>query len=215
MMEVDAILLLSGGTDSAVMLNQVLAAGRSPHCIFFNYGQAHNLERTAAQRIAIRAGVVLERINIANNITGESCLNPEKPPDASPVVPGRNTIFLSYALNRALQLGVTDIFIGVTADDYREFLDCRETYLGSFQEVARCASGKQINIKAPFVDMTKEEVIAIGLENGTSFEKTLSCYRPDADGRQCGKCPACKLRAKSFKANGIKDPAPKRGISLV
>ncbi|MCD4776007.1 MAG: 7-cyano-7-deazaguanine synthase QueC [Candidatus Aegiribacteria sp.] len=219
-----AVVLLSGGLDSATTLYIALDEGFSIHALSFRYGQQHTLELESAKAIARDAGV-------ANHITisldhrlfkGSALTEPEAVPENRPLaemageipptyVPARNTVFLSMALAYAEVICAYDIFIGVNALDYSGYPDCRPEFIAAFQKLAELASrdaveGNPAKIHAPLLNMTKAEIIGKGLELGVDYSQTLSCYNPDNDGKACGKCDACILRLNGFKENGLDDP---------
>lgn len=228
-----AVVLLSGGLDSATTLAIALAAGYQCHALSFRYGQRHNLETEAARRIANQLQVV-EHIVVDIDLRkfGGSALTAEidVPKSRSfseigegiPVtyVPARNTIFLSFALAWAEVLGCSDIFIGVNALDYSGYPDCRPEYVEAFQRMACLATkaavegAHALTIHAPLIDLTKAEIIQRGLELGVDYALTLSCYDPSAVGEACGACDACLLRLKGFQETSLADPAPYMKMSV-
>jgi 7-cyano-7-deazaguanine synthase len=208
-----AVVLLSGGLDSATTLAIAQADGFACHALSFRYGQRHDLELEAARRVAGHLGaaehVILDidlRVFGGSALTDDIAVPKDRIPDSRiPVtyVPARNTIFLSFALAWAEVLGARDIFIGVNALDYSGYPDCRPEYLAAFEQMARLATkagveGSAVTIHAPLVHMTKAQIIRKGLELGVDFEMTLSCYDPAPSGTPCGHCDACHLRAKGF-----------------
>ena len=218
-----AIVLLSGGLDSATVAALAREQGFALHVLSFDYGQRHAQELAAAQRIADSLEVrehVLQTIDL--RAFGGSALTddievPKDRPDiggtAIPVtyVPARNTIFLSFALAFAETRGADDIFIGVNALDYSGYPDCRPEYLAKFQELARLATragveGRAIAIHAPLVEMSKAEIIRVGSRLGVDYSLTTSCYDPGSDGLACGRCDSCVLRMKGFAEAGVADP---------
>lgn len=221
----NAIVLLSGGVDSATALAVARSQGFNVSTLSFAYGQRHKSELIAAKAIA-RDGDVQDHIVIEIDLRafGRSALTDEigVPKDRSleemnaaiPVtyVPARNTIFLSYALALAEVREANDVFIGVNALDFSGYPDCRPKYIAAFQEMARCAtarsmSGEQkINIHAPLIHKTKAEIIQIGLSLGVDFSNTISCYQASETGLACGHCDACILRRQGFEQNGLPDP---------
>jgi 7-cyano-7-deazaguanine synthase len=218
-----AVLLLSGGVDSTTLLALATKQGFLIHALSFRYGQRHELEIEAAKRLAGRYGVVRHVIqDIDLSEFGGSALtgNGEIPKDRSldekdiPVtyVPGRNTIFLSYAMAWAEVLGATDVFIGVNSLDYSGYPDCRPEYVESFERMANLATraavgGQRLVIHAPLIRMTKREIIELGTTLGVDFAETTSCYDPASDGAACGHCDACQYRLKGFADAGLTDPA--------
>jgi 7-cyano-7-deazaguanine synthase len=219
-----AIVLLSGGLDSATVLAKAVADGYSVTTLAFEYGQRHRIEIEAAARISEVMGAQDHRVvAIDLRSIGGSALTSDvgvpkgrdltHPEHVIPVtyVPARNTIFLSYALGCAEVLHARDIFIGVNALDYSGYPDCRPEYLRAFQTMANLATregveGRGVTIHAPLLHMTKAEIIRLGLSLGVEYGLTTSCYDPDPQGRPCGACDACQLRAKGFAEVGVPDP---------
>ena len=221
-----AVVLLSGGLDSATTLAVARSEGFAVYALTFNYGQRHRRETGAAEKIANSLGVVEHRcldIDLAG--FGGSALTDvsiDVPKDRADLgnhkqiprtyVPARNTIFLSYALAWAEVLGAFDIFIGANATDYSGYPDCRAEFVAAFEKVANLATaaaarGKgQYRIHAPLVNMTKAEIILTGSRLGVDYSLTHSCYEPDRQGRSCGRCDACRLRLKGFTEAGLHDP---------
>jgi 7-cyano-7-deazaguanine synthase len=220
-----AVILLSGGLDSATVLAIARNRGYECHALSFSYGQRHAVELDYAARIAAAANVTDHRIaRIDLRLFGGSALTDDiAVPKGNKVevigsgipvtyVPARNTIFLSYALAFAEVLEATDIFIGVNALDYSGYPDCRPDYIRAFEEMGNLATragveGHRLKIHAPLLQMTKAEIIREGLGLSVDYGLTLSCYDPDAAGRACGECDACLLRLKGFTDAGVKDPA--------
>lgn len=211
-----AVVLLSGGIDSAVTLAEAQQRGHTCHTITFNYGQRHAVEVNAAQRVAIRAKVADHRIiDIGLAQFGGSALtDPTIPVPTGQLgapatyVPARNTIFLSYALAYAETIGAHNIFIGCNRDDWDGYPDCRPEYLDAFEIMAGYATttGHQLLIHAPLIGLRKTNIIRRGAELGIDYTHTWSCYDPQ-DSRPCGRCDACLLRAKAFAEAGLTDPA--------
>ena len=218
-----AVLLLSGGLDSTTLLALARSEGYAIHALSFRYGQRHAAELAAAQKIAARYEVVQHVItDIDLRIFGGSALTSdiEVPKDrvvdeAIPVtyVPARNTIFLSFALAWAEVLGASDIFIGVNALDYSGYPDCRPEFIAAFQEMARVAtragvegSAAPVTIRTPLIELSKKEIIELGLSLGVDYSMTTSCYDPSDDGEACGHCDACQLRLRGFEEAGATDP---------
>jgi 7-cyano-7-deazaguanine synthase len=208
-----AVILLSGGLDSATVLAVARAEGFECHALSFRYGQRHQLELEAARRVAKHLGAAEHVIlDIDLRQFGGSALTSDMPvpkdralDDTIPVtyVPARNTIFLSFALAWAEVLGAQDIFIGVNALDYSGYPDCRPEYIAAFERLAGLATkagveGSPITIHAPLIQLTKADIIRKGTELGVDFDMTLSCYDPSPAGEPCGRCDACQLRAKGF-----------------
>ena len=220
-----AVVLLSGGLDSATVLAIARSEGFEIVALSFRYGQRHHAEIVAAQEIAKRARVRRHVIvDIDLRVFGGSALTSDvavpKGRSASemsqgiPVtyVPARNTIFLSYALALAEVSDASDIYIGVNALDYSGYPDCRPEYIEAFERMANLATkagveGRRMTIHAPLMDKSKGEIIARGMELGVDYAQTLSCYDPDASGAACGECDACQLRLKGFAEVGVRDPA--------
>lgn len=215
-----AIILLSGGLDSATVLALAVRDGYTCHAMSFAYGQRHAVELNAATRVAKQLGAVEHRIVTidlsafgGSALTDESIAVPEQPSKGIPItyVPARNTIFLSYALGWAETLPARDLFIGVNAVDYSGYPDCRPEFITAFERVANLGtkagvSGDGFVIHTPLIDLTKAEIIRRGVAAGIDYGMTVSCYQPDASGRACGRCDSCRLRAAGFSAAGIDDP---------
>ena len=220
-----AVVLLSGGLDSATTLAIARAQGYTCHALSFRYGQRHALELSSAAAVARHLGAADHRIvEIDLRAFGGSALTADLPvpkdrdesarAEGIPVtyVPARNTIFLAYALASAEVLGAADIFLGVNAVDYSGYPDCRPEFVAAFERMANLATragveGRHLKIHAPLMTMTKAEIIARGLELGVEFGMTLSCYDPASDGASCGRCDACLLRLEGFRQLGRTDPA--------
>ena len=218
--EPDAVVLVSGGLDSATVLAMAIEDGYRCHALTFDYGQRHRLELGAAERVAASLGVVEHRIaELDLTWMGGSALTdpgipvPEKLGDGIPVtyVPARNTIFLATALGWAEVLNAGHIFIGVNAVDYSGYPDCRPEFIAAFEAMATVATragvdGKPLTIHTPLIQLSKAEIIHTGTRLGVDFSMTLSCYNPDASGQACGRCDSCRLRAQGFESAGIADP---------
>jgi len=215
-----AVVLLSGGLDSATVLAIAREQGYACYALSFNYGQRHVAELHAAQRVADSLGVVEHKI-LPMDLTaiGGSALTdnaidvPEDGGEGIPVtyVPARNTVFLSLALGWAEVLGAHDLFVGVNAVDYSGYPDCRPEYIAAFERLANLATkagveGHPFHIHAPLIELTKAQIIAEGTRLGVDYGLTVSCYRADADGRACGHCDSCRFRAEGFRQAGIADP---------
>ena len=219
-----AVVLLSGGLDSATVLAEAAASGFEPYALTVEYGQRHQAEIDAARRVAESLGVA-KHVTTALDLRtfGGSALTDDidVPKDTPPseigkdipatYVPARNTIFLSLALAWAETLDANDIFIGVNALDYSGYPDCRPEFIEAFEKLAAVATkagvtGSPIQIHTPLIQMTKREIIARGIELGVDYGLTLSCYDPAIDGAACGRCDACALRRKGFEEAGIADP---------
>ncbi len=215
-----AVVLLSGGLDSATVLALARAQGFACHALSFDYGQRHRIELAAAARVADRLGAVAHRtmtLDIGwiggSALTDERIAVPRTPGGGIPVtyVPARNTVFLAIALGWAEVLDARAIFIGVNALDYSGYPDCRPAYIEAFQQLANLATragveGRPIRIHAPLIAMQKAEIIQTGARLGVDYALTTSCYDPDALGRACGRCDSCRLRAIGFAAAGVPDP---------
>ncbi|WP_373973826.1 7-cyano-7-deazaguanine synthase QueC [Chitinibacter sp. SCUT-21] len=217
-----AIILLSGGLDSATCLAMAKAAGFDCYALSFDYGQRHNAELEAAKRVAASLGAVEHRvIKIDLAAFGGSALtdaNIAVPVDGAmdneiPVtyVPARNTVLLSYALAWSEVLKADDIYIGVNAVDYSGYPDCRPEYISAFQAMARLATkvgveGSSLHIHTPLIRLTKAQIIAEGLKLGVDYSLTTTCYQANDAGEACGVCDACRLRAAGFAAAGVADP---------
>jgi 7-cyano-7-deazaguanine synthase len=219
-----AVVLVSGGLDSATVLAMARAQGYACYALSFDYGQRHQIELEAAQRVALSHGAALHKVmRIDLRGIGGSALTdadiavPEQPSAGIPVtyVPARNTVFLSLALAWAEVLGAWNIFIGVNAVDYSGYPDCRPDYIAAFQRLADLATragveGGHFRIHTPLIELSKAEIIAAGVRLGVDYAQTLSCYAPDAQGRACGMCDSCRLRAAGFSAAGVADPTSYR-----
>lgn len=215
-----AVVLLSGGLDSATILAQAKAEGFSCYSMGFDYGQRHRAELQAAEHVARQLGVVEHKVIGLNlNGIGGSALTdtsidvPEAPTEGIPVtyVPARNTVFLSLALGWAEVLGARDIFIGVNAVDYSGYPDCRPEFIQAFERTANLATragveGDGFRIRAPLQNLSKAQIVEVGLRHGVDYSLTVSCYQADEEGRACGKCDSCRLRAAGFAAAGVADP---------
>ena len=220
-----AVVLLSGGLDSTTVLAYALDAGFVPHAMTFRYGQRHAIEIESARRVA-RAQGVRDHIIVDIDLRsfGGSALTSdlEVPKDRAvdemqhgiPItyVPARNTIFLSYALAWSEVLGASDIFIGVNAVDYSGYPDCRPEYVAAFERMANLATRgavegtTPVRIRAPLMNLTKQEIIELGLRLGVDYGLTSSCYDPSPNGDACGRCDACRLRLDAFARLGASDP---------
>ena len=220
-----AVVLLSGGLDSATCLAICKDSGFTPYAISFRYGQRHAIELKQAAIIANQAGVAKHVVvNIDLGAIGGSALTDTnllvpKHELASEIgteipltyVPARNTVFLSYALGWAEVLGAFDIFIGVNALDYSGYPDCRPEYIAAFEKMANLATkagveGGTLKIHTPLIDLTKAEIIRLGLTLGVDYSQTFSCYDPDEMGTPCGHCDSCLLRQRGFEQNAMSDP---------
>ena len=215
-----AVVLLSGGLDSATALALAMEQGFDCHALSLDYGQRHNAELAAAKRIAQAAGVTehkVIRLNLdeigGSALTDPDIAVPQEPGEGIPVtyVPARNTVFLSLALGWAEVLGAWDIFIGVNAVDYSGYPDCRPVYIEAFENLAGLATkggveGGSFHIHAPLIKLSKAEIIREGQRLGVDYANTVSCYAADEAGRACGLCDACRLRAQGFHDAAVPDP---------
>lgn len=220
-----AIVLLSGGMDSATMLAYARETGYRVYALSFKYGQRHAAEIEAARKIALSAGAEKHLIvNAPLDIFGGSVLTTEGrvPKDRTPeqmafagvpptFVPGRNTIFLSYALAWASTVGARHVFIGVNAQDHAGYPDCRKEFIAAFQKMANLATRYEteefkITIHAPLMHLSKAGILQLAMSMGADLSETVSCYDASADGAACGRCDACVLRRKAFADIGAPDP---------
>jgi 7-cyano-7-deazaguanine synthase len=215
-----AVCLLSGGLDSATCLAYARREGFECYALSFDYGQRHLVELDAAGRVAAGLGAVRHLIVPVNlRLFGGSALTDEinVPKNGAetgiPVtyVPARNTIFLSFALAWAEVLSVSDVFIGVNAIDYSGYPDCRPEFIAAFESMANLATkagveGRALSIHAPLIRLSKADIVREGMRLGVDFATTVSCYQADAEGRACGACDACRLRAQGFVAANVADP---------
>jgi 7-cyano-7-deazaguanine synthase len=218
--DVRAVVMLSGGLDSATTLAIARQEGFECYALSCFYGQRHHAELEAAALVARQLGVLEHRVmNVDLAGIGGSALTdinlavPEEPSGGIPstYVPARNTMLLSLALAWAEVLDSHDIFIGVNAVDYSGYPDCRPEFIAAFERLAALATragveGKPLRIHAPLIRMSKAQIVARGLELGVDFSATVSCYQADRDGRACGRCDACRLRRAGFEAARIADP---------
>jgi 7-cyano-7-deazaguanine synthase len=221
-----AVVLVSGGLDSATALAIAKDAGYKPHAITFRYGQRHGVELQAAQEVVAAAGVADHiEVEIDMRRIGGSALTAdidvpkgrelEEMSEGIPVtyVPARNTVFLAFALAWAEVLEADHIFIGVNALDYSGYPDCRPEYIEAYEAMANLATkrgveGDRLEIHTPLIDLTKAEIIRRGTKLGVDYSITRSCYDPSPAGEACGDCDSCRLRLKGFAENGLADPAP-------
>ena len=222
MSEACAVVLVSGGLDSATTLALARAEGRRCYALSFDYGQRHRVELDAARHVALALGAAEHRVlHIGLDGIGGSALTdaaiavPEQPAAGIPVtyVPARNTVFLALALGWAEVLGAGEIWLGVNAVDYSGYPDCRPEFIAAFETLANLATrvgveGGYLRIRAPLITMSKAEIIATGMRLGVDYALTVSCYQPDAAGRACGRCDACRLRRAGFAAAHVPDPTP-------
>ncbi len=219
-----AVVLLSGGLDSATVLAIAREQGYACHALSFDYGQTHRAELQAAERVAQALGAEAHRwvqIDLraigGSALTDDSIAVPYEPSEGIPVtyVPARNTIFLSFALAWAEVLGANDIFIGVNAVDYSGYPDCRPAFIQAFETLANLATkagveGQRLRVHAPLIQLSKAEIIRRGVALGVDYGLTVSCYQADEQGRACGRCDACRLRRQGFAEAGVPDPSPYR-----
>ena len=216
-----AVVLVSGGLDSATCLAIARAAGYDCFALSFAYGQRHEAELAAAARVARALGAVehrVMRIDLAmfggSALTDAAIAVPESPTTGIPVtyVPARNTVFLSLALAWSEVLGAHDIFIGVNAVDYSGYPDCRPAFVEAFERMANLATragvedAQPLAIRAPLIALSKADIIRRGLALGVDYALTVSCYQADTEGRACGRCDSCRLRREGFAAAGVADP---------
>jgi 7-cyano-7-deazaguanine synthase len=215
-----AVVLVSGGLDSATTLALAQEQGYACYAISFDYGQRHRCELESASKVAQTAGAIEHKVITLdlNNIGGSALTDkdiavPDQPSEGIPVtyVPARNTVFLSLALAWAEVLAAEAIFIGVNAVDYSGYPDCRPEFIEAFANLAKLATkagveGHPIGIETPLIHLSKAEIIAQGIRLGVDYANTISCYDPDETGRACGRCDSCRLRAAGFKDAGVADP---------
>jgi len=219
-----AVVLLSGGMDSATAAAVALDRGFEVSALSFRYGQRHATELEAARRVAERLGlsrqVVLDidlRAFGGSALTGDLRVPKDTPLERigssipATYVPARNTIFLSFALGWAETLGASDIFLGANALDYSGYPDCRPEYIEAFERMANLATragveGRRLRIHTPLISLSKAEIVKLGTRLGVEYALTWSCYDPTADGTACGRCEACILRRKGFREAGMEDP---------
>jgi 7-cyano-7-deazaguanine synthase len=216
-----AVVLLSGGLDSATALAIARSRGHELYALSVAYGQRHKAELNGARRVAQAFGVrrhLLMDVNLdavgGSALTDRRVAVPQRPSAGIPVtyVPARNTLFLALALGWAEALGARDIYLGVNAVDYSGYPDCRPEFIRAFQHLSRLAtktgveSGKGFRIHTPLIRWSKARIIRRGARLGVDYSLTVSCYQADARGRACGRCDSCRLRREGFRAAGIKDP---------
>jgi 7-cyano-7-deazaguanine synthase len=216
-----AVILVSGGLDSATVLAMAIEQGYECYALSMDYGQRHRIELDRAQKVSVSNGAIehrVVRIDIGNfggsALTDQEISVPTQESTDIPVtyVPARNTVFLSVALGWAEVLEASAIFIGANAVDYSGYPDCRPEYIEAFQNLANFATkagveGETISIEAPLIDLTKAEIIQEGLRLGVDYSQTISCYNPRTDGKICGECDSCRIREAGFQAAGRQDPA--------
>ena len=215
-----AVVLLSGGLDSATVLAIARSHGFATYALSVAYGQRHMAELAAAGRVAQRQGVFehrIMRVDLAgiggSALTDHSIALPEAAAEGIPVtyVPARNTLFLALCLGWAEVLGAFDLFVGVNAVDYSGYPDCRPEFIHAFEQLAGLATragveGGRFRVHSPLIRMSKSDIIREGLRLGVDFAETVSCYQADQEGRACGRCDSCRLRKAGFEAAGIADP---------
>jgi 7-cyano-7-deazaguanine synthase len=215
-----AVVLLSGGLDSATALAIANADGFQCHALSLDYGQRHRAELAAARRVADAIGVVEHKVlPLSLDAIGGSALTdrsiavPEHGGEGIPVtyVPARNTVFLALALGWAEVIGATDLFVGVNAVDYSGYPDCRPEFIRAFEQLANLATkagveGESFRVHAPLIELSKAEIIRRGTALGVDYGMTVSCYQADEAGTACGVCDSCRLRAEGFAAAGVTDP---------
>ena len=215
-----AIVLLSGGLDSATTLAMARSEGFDCYALSFDYGQRHRCELEASRRVASRLGAMEHKmIRLSLNDIGGSALTddsiavPTVESEGIPItyVPARNTIFLAIALGWAEVLEAQDIFIGVNAVDYSGYPDCRPEFIHAFEAMANLATragveGRPFHLHTPLIDMSKADIIRAGTRLGVDYSLTISCYSPDSQGRACGQCDSCRLRRKGFAEAAVADP---------
>ncbi|MFA7267779.1 MAG: 7-cyano-7-deazaguanine synthase QueC [Sterolibacterium sp.] len=220
-----AVVLLSGGLDSATTLAIARSRGFIPHCLSLDYGQRHRVELHAAERIAASLGAIAHKtVKLDLAQFGASALTDTgiavpvdgvKPGIPVTYVPARNTIMLSLAMAWAEVLEASDIFIGVNVVDYSGYPDCRPEFIRAFETLANLATkaaveGRRLHIHTPLIELSKAEIIRQGKALGVDYSLTVSCYQPDRTGRACGVCDSCRLRHEGFVKAGIPDPTPYR-----
>ena len=215
-----AVVLLSGGLDSATALAMAKQQGFTCYALSLDYGQRHRTELAAAERVAAALGVIEHKtVPLDLRAIGGSALTdseiavPEQPTGGIPAtyVPARNTVFLSIALGWAEVLGARDLFLGVNAVDYSGYPDCRPEFIAVFESLANLATkagveGERFRVHAPLIAMSKSEIIRTGTDLDVDYGLTVSCYQADAAGRACGRCDSCRLRAAGFADAGLEDP---------
>jgi 7-cyano-7-deazaguanine synthase len=223
-----AVVLLSGGLDSATVLALARRDGFACHALSVHYGQRHSSELAAAARVAAALGAVEHRVfgvDLAgiggSSLTDRSLPVPDAPGTGIPstYVPARNTLMLSLALGWAEVIGAEDLFIGVNAVDYSGYPDCRPEFIAAFERLAQLATrvgveGGRLRVNAPLLQWSKQEIIRQGLALGVDYAQTVSCYQADAEGRACGRCDSCRLRRAGFESAGIPDPTRYRSDCL-
>jgi len=221
-----AVVLLSGGLDSATVLAVARRDGWECHALSVDYGQRHRIELEAAARVANALGAVehrTARVNLGvfggSALTDDSIAVPRAPSEGIPVtyVPARNTVFLALALAHAEVTRSDAIFTGANAVDYSGYPDCRPEFIRAFETLAnlatkRAVEGSPIAIETPIIDLTKADIVRLGHSLGVDYSMTISCYNADEEGRACGECDSCRFRREGFKAAGIADPTRYRTV---
>lgn len=221
-----AVVLLSGGLDSATVLAQARADGRQCYALSIDYGQRHRAELDAAARLAVSLGAIEHRVvHVDVGQFGGSSLTdadleiPTSPSDGIPstYVPARNTVMLSLGLAWCEVLDAHELYIGVNAVDYSGYPDCRPEFIAAFEHLARLATragieGREFHVRTPLQHLAKADIIKLGVSLGLDYAQTVSCYQSDNDGRACGACDACRLRHEGFRAAGIDDPTRYRPL---
>lgn len=216
-----AVVLLSGGLDSATVLAIARSQGFECHALTVDYGQRHAVELEAARRVSESMNVPLRTVSVDLRAIGGSALTDDaiKVPESGgggippTYVPARNTVLLSLALGLAETLGARDIFAGMNAVDYSGYPDCRPAFVAAFEQLAGVATkagveGERLRIHTPLMELHKSEIIRRGGDLGVDYALTVSCYQPDGDGRACGRCDSCRLRTEGFRQAGVPDPTP-------
>ncbi len=215
-----AVILVSGGLDSATLLAMAKAEGYACHTLAFDYGQRHRAELDAATKVSQAFGAVEHKVVMldlrsigGSALTDQNIAVPIERSEGIPVtyVPARNTVFLSIALGWAEVLGARDIFIGVNAVDYSGYPDCRPEFIAAFQHLANIATkagveGQPLRIRTPLITLSKADIIRRGVSLAVDYSLTVSCYQADAQGHACGECDSCYLRREGFSAAGVSDP---------
>jgi 7-cyano-7-deazaguanine synthase len=214
-----AVVLLSGGLDSATALAMAVSRGFACHTLALDYGQRHRTELLAAERLSVSLGALGHRtVAVDLRRIGGSALTddvpvPETPTEGIPVtyVPARNTVMLAIATGLAETLDADAVFIGVNAVDYSGYPDCRPQYIAAFEDMAalatkRAVEGSPLSIETPLIHLSKAEIIRRGTELGVDYAQTVSCYQADDQGRACGRCDSCRIRREGFNAAGVPDP---------
>jgi 7-cyano-7-deazaguanine synthase len=215
-----AVILVSGGLDSATLLAMAVADGYECYTLAFDYGQRHRAELDAGEQVSRALGAVEHKVvtldlrSIGGSALTDQAIDvPVERGEGIPVtyVPARNTVFLSIALGWAEVLNAYDIFIGVNAVDYSGYPDCRPAFISAFQALANVATkaaveGRDLTIRTPLIALSKTDIIRVGTRLGVHYAMTVSCYQADADGRACGRCDSCYLRREGFVGAGVPDP---------